>query len=414
MGGQGKEKCCCSVNLTTRGMSDSRTSRIVGMIVISDLEYGGAQRQVVELCNNMDPSRFELHVVSLSDYVPLGDSLNNHKERLHILQKQNKWDLSVVFKLRKLIKRLGVRVVHAYLFDALIAARLAGGTLPGVVVIDSERNCLNTFKKRHLVAYAATKRFVDRIIANSSAGAKFNEEALGMDHEKYRVVHNGVETARFSPRDRAEAKRQIGIDPDDLVIGMFASFKPQKNHPILLEAMAEVAREFPAAQLILVGDELHGGMSDSVEFKSLVNSQIENLGLQERCHLLGNRDDVEAVYPACDITVLPSLYEGTPNVALESMACGVPVVATDVSDNQFVIPDGKAGFIVPVGDAETLAQKMMDLLRDQAARRSMGERARKWVVSEFSCARLAEKTADVYEEALREKSKSKDGAACHA
>ena len=116
--------------------------------------------------------------------------------------------------------------------------------------------------------------------------------------------------------------------------------------------------------------------------------------------LLGNRSDVERLYPACDLTVLPSLFEGTPNVALESMAAGVPVIATDVADNASIIPDGRAGYIVKLGDAAGLAQKIVDLLSDHARRTAMAAAARVWVQSEFSTTRLAQKTEAVYREAL--------------
>jgi glycosyltransferase involved in cell wall biosynthesis len=100
------------------------------------------------------------------------------------------------------------------------------------------------------------------------------------------------------------------------------------------------------------------------------------------------------------LTVLPSLFEGTPNAALESMASGVPVIATDVSDNSYVIPTGKVGYVVPSGDEVTMANRIMELLRDSNLRASFGKAAREWVLSEFSGRRLAEKTAAVYDEAI--------------
>src|SRR5574338_1606365 len=114
---------------------------------------------------------------------------------------------------------------------------------------------------------------------------------------------------------------------------------------------------------------------------------VDDIGVRDRCLFLGNRDDVERLYPACDVTVLPSLFEGTPNVALESMACGVPVIATDVSDNATIIPDGRAGYIVPLGDPARLAERIETILRDGALRASMSQAARAWVHAEFSTAR---------------------------
>jgi glycosyltransferase involved in cell wall biosynthesis len=109
---------------------------------------------------------------------------------------------------------------------------------------------------------------------------------------------------------------------------------------------------------------------------------------------------VEELYCACDVTVLPSLHEGTPNVALESMASHVPVIATDVSDNRYVIPDGVAGFIVSLGDADSLASRMLELWAKPDERARMSRAARRRVEERFSMDRLANDTADVYRQML--------------
>jgi glycosyltransferase involved in cell wall biosynthesis len=157
----------------------------------------------------------------------------------------------------------------------------------------------------------------------------------------------------------------------------------------------------PGARFVLVGDELYLGMSDSVGCKQAILRTVEELALRDRCLFLGNRKDVERYYPICDVTALPSLFEGTPNVALESMACGVPVVASNVSDNSYVIPDGRSGYVVPVNDEVALADRIIQIVRDRPLCAQLGEQARAWVMQEFSCRRLAEKTAAVYHEALQ-------------
>jgi glycosyltransferase involved in cell wall biosynthesis len=372
------------------------------IIAISDLEYGGAQRQVVELANNMDSERFELHVVSLHDYVPLAKSLNDAESRLHIVKRRSKFDISVVTRLTRLCRHLGASALHGYLFDAEIATRLAGGVL-GLAVIGSERNSNYRLKPINRVAYRLTRRWIDLTIANSRSGADFNSKLLGQRRSSYRVVHNGVDTVRFQPGDGSVIRRELGIATTDQVIGMFASFKAQKNHSFLLRAGSSVCRQFPNARLLFVGDELLMGMSGSVSYKKEVNDLVDALGLRDRCIFAGNRGDVERLYRACDLTVLPSKFEGTPNVALESMASGIPIVATNVSDNAYVIPDGRVGCLVALDDTDSLAARICQILESDELRRRMGAAARDWILAEFTGRRLAAKTADVYEEAIRRK-----------
>lgn len=376
----------------------------VALVVISDLEFGGAQRQVVELANNMPQERFDVHVVALHDYVPLADQLHERDRRCHIVQRRSKYDFTVVPRLAALMRRLRAEIVHGYLFDAEIASRLAG-RLIGIPVIGSERNTGYTMKRSNLLAYRATRWCHNFTIANSNAGADFNSKILGQSRSTYRVVHNGVDAERFCPGDGSKIRAEWGIKPGELVVGMFASFKPQKNHPFLLRAAKRVLARQPNTRFVLVGDELFKGMSGSVEFKRSVVQLVDDLGLRAHCAFAGNRSDVEACYRACDLTVLPSRFEGTPNVALESMASGVPVVATNVSDNAYVVPDGQAGFVVPLDDEDALANRIGRLLSDSTLRRQMGDAARAWILAEFTGRRLAEKTAAVYDEAIAQRNR---------
>lgn len=376
------------------------SKRICVVLVIDDLEYGGAQRQVVELANNMDSDRFNVHVCALSGYVPLGSQLRDCATRLHTIVKKHKRDLTVVPRLARLLRVLHADVVHSYLFSADIASRLAGRLAGTPVVMGSERNTDYVPKKRHLLAYRLTRGCVDLTIANSRAGAQFNSKTYKQPIADYRVVYNGVDTERFGPQDKTAARVALGIAAADHVVGVFASFKPQKNHAMALRAFAKLLPSFPDARLLLVGDRLYGNMNGTADYHGKMEALIDDQGIRPNCVFLGNRNDVEQIYPACDVTVLSSRYEGTPNVLLESMACGVPVVATNVSDNSYVVKQGETGFLVTLDDAEAMAHDISTLIESNSLRRQMAEAARSWVATEFSLERLARQTEAVYLEAL--------------
>ena len=248
-----------------------------------------------------------------------------------------------------------------------------------------------------------TRRYVDLVLANSHAGAAFNSRMLGRPMSQYCVIHNGVDTVRFAPRDSLAMRAELGVADGELLVGMFGSFKQQKNHPLLFHAATTVLQHAPNTRFLFVGEMLYGGMHGSDEYCRRVHALVDELGIRDRCLFAGNRPDVDKLYPACDVTVLPSLFEGTPNVVLESMASGVPVVATDVSDNRFIIPDGKVGYVVPLHDVAVLADRIVAILQNPALRQSMSVAARQWAVTEFSTAALADKTAQVYREALSRK-----------
>jgi glycosyltransferase involved in cell wall biosynthesis len=245
---------------------------------------------------------------------------------------------------------------------------------------------------------------VDLTIANSQAGADFNSRVFGQPACSYRVVYNGVDTRRFTPRDRDGLRSRLGIAGNERVIGVFASFKPQKNHFMLLHAFRKLLKDRPDARLLLVGGQLAGRMGGTEEYQARMERLIDGLGMRTRCTFLGNRKDVEQIYPACDVTALSSFYEGTPNALLESMACGVPVVATRVADNAYVVKEGHTGFLVELGDIEGMAARLRMLLDDDALRERMGREGTDWVIREFSTERLVKNTEAVYLEALDRKS----------
>ncbi len=103
--------------------------------------------------------------------------------------------------------------------------------------------------------------------------------------------------------------------------------------------------------MLMVGDQLAGNVQwlgnikGTEQYRARMQALIDELGIHERCAFLGNRNDMERIYPACDITALSSAHEGMPNVLLESMACGVPVVATNISDNSHIVKEGETGFL---------------------------------------------------------------------
>jgi glycosyltransferase involved in cell wall biosynthesis len=292
--------------------------------------------------------------------------------------------------------------VHSFLLDAEIAARLAGILNPRIAVIGSERNTDYTRKWRQTVALRLTGRCFDAIIANSHAGKRFQMRTLGIEKSRIFVIHNGVDVRRFRPISRAALSRPPGLPADARVVGMFCSFKAQKNHAMFFRMAQRVRAALPGVKFLCVGDELHRGLDNSSRYHRQMLALIQSMGLSDDVICLGNQSDVAELYNVCDVTVLTSRREGTPNVVLESMACEVPVVVTDVADNALIVPDGRVGFVVPYDDDCAMADRVGGLLSDETARRSLGAAARRWVAQEFSTFVLARKSLGAYRAVRRQ------------
>ncbi len=369
-------------------------------LVVSNLEHGGAQRQVIALANRLNATGVDATVVSLSHYIPLAAGLADASTRLHVVEKRHRFDATVILRLAALLRGRGIDVTHAFLVDAEVAARMAGALYPHTAVVGSERNSDYVPRRRHAVALRLTQRWCAAIIANSNAGRRFRIRVFRADPDSVFVVHNGVDLDRFAPVSPELARARVGLDAAVPVVGMFASFKVQKNHPMFLRMARRVRTARPDTVFVCVGAALHGGLQGSEAREAQMRAMARELGLDQSVRFIGNQDEPQLWYAACDVTVLTSQREGTPNALLESMACGVPVVATDVADHALVVPEGRAGFVVPYDDDAAMAERVVGLLDRPAERREMGRSARAWVESEFSLARLAEKTIAVYRAVL--------------
>lgn len=386
------------------------------MLLTSSLEAGGAERQVVELVRALDPARFRPLVCSLSEDVPLAEGLPDRARQLVVVPKRWRFDATTVPRVARLMKDQGVELVHSFLFDADLVARLAARTAGVPVVIASERNSDYRRPLLQSVLLKLTAGLVDGLIANSEAGRRFTIQTLGMAEKDVFVVHNGVDVNRFRPRNQGEARGGLGLPPGVPIVGMVASFKPQKNHLLFLEVARRVIARIPQALFVCAGEPLSGAGAGALslrpgtgahrnvdEYHRQVARAIQDHGLEKGCRLLGRVSAVEQVYNACDLTLLTSLHEGTPNVLLESMASGVPVLATAVADNALIVPEGRVGHVFPPPDAGGMADRAAALLADAEGRRALGRAAREWVEREFSTAALARKTGDVYETLLARK-----------
>jgi glycosyltransferase involved in cell wall biosynthesis len=372
------------------------------MLVISSLEYGGAERQVLALARHLDPARFEVHVCSMSSANALAEGMCGDI-RLHLLPKRARFDVTVVGRLAILLRRLGVDLVHSFLLDADIACRLAG-RLGGVrAVIGSERNSNYLRPLRHRVALGLTKRMCNAIVANSHAGKDFTLRTLQVPLGSVHVVHNGVDTERFQPRPQDPGlRRSLGIPPNAPVVGMVANFKRQKNYEMFLQVAGRVAQFNPETRFLCVGDAAHERGTGMGAYRREIHALARGLDLEGRCVWLDARRDIAAIYNMLTVSLLTSRREGTPNVLLEAMASGVPSVVTDVADNSIHVEHGVSGFVVPLDAVEEMSDHVRRLISEQPLRAGVGAAARRRVCDAYSLAAMARSMGAIYQNVLAE------------
>lgn len=229
--------------------------------------------------------------------------------------------------------------------------------------------------------------FADRLVAATPAEKAQLAWLYGANPRKISVISPGVNLQRFHPIDKNQAKAAIGVPEDQRMILFVGRIEPLKGVDTLLRAMALVDQCSPdcihnTCLSIVGGDPSQNGLAENAEMARLHALRAE-LGISDLVTFLGakDQDKLQYYYSAAEMVVMPSHYESFGMVALEAMACGTPVIASEVGGLAFVVRDGVTGFHVPERDPEALADKIKLLLHDDALRRRLSRRAVCWAES---------------------------------
>jgi len=221
-----------------------------------------------------------------------------------------------------------------------------------------------------------TTTTIPEFVAVAPSHGRFLVEEEHLPEEKVVVIPNGVDTDRFAPVADADAVRgELAIDATAPVVSIVAALRPEKNHELFLEMARRVSDKLPDARFLIIGD--------GPRREALVQ-RAEALGIARHVLFLGSRDDVPRLLSATDVFVLTSHNEASPVSILEAMSVGRPVVATDVGSIREVVADGQTGFLVEPGNADQIAGRVCDLLREPLRCQSMGAAARERVVQRWS------------------------------
>ena len=365
--------------------------------VITWLPVGGIEQKLVAILPKIqDAGKGSVRLCCIRERGPLADDLERAGVPVDLIPFKRRWDVPAILKLRNLIRKHKIDVVHSHMYrsnvPAAVAARLAGAK----VVVAQVHNVDTWETRRQLWMDRALMGWRDAVVSVSEAVRRDVREKLGVSEQKARLIYNGVDVDRFgspSPDARDRLREEWGIPQDAVVAMMLSRLHPQKNPLGLLNAFARIEAAVPRLRIVYVGT---GPQREEVA------RMVEERGLASRVHMVGERRDIPDALAAADIAVLPSFKEGFSNTVLESMAAGKPIVCTDVGGNAEVVIPGETGYIEPPGDNEAFGESLKKLAQDSALRQVFGDASRARV-QRFSLDRMAQDTIDLYEELLSAK-----------
>ncbi len=366
--------------------------------IITGLAVGGAEVMLDRLLGALDRSRIQSEVICLAGEGPIAARIREKQIRVQALNLSS--GISALAGIPRIVARLREvkpDVVHTWMYHADFlggaAARLLGVPVVWSLhagTVDPAQNARSTHWLIQVLAKLSST-VPNRIVSCSHVGRKAHE-AVGYDASKMEFIPNGFDTAVFRRNDefRRIARAQWVVGDHDIVIGHLARFHPQKDHRTLLEAAARCLREDPHLKFVLFG-------SDVNRANSVLAEQADQLGLGERCLLLGPNPAAHEALPGFDVLVSSSSSEAFPLVVGEAMACEIPCVVTDVGDSSFMV--GPTGKTVAPRDPQGLSRALLEMARlDPFERQRLGAEARARVEANFSLTRVADLYAGVYEQ----------------
>jgi len=373
------------------------------LYVTVSMELGGTERQLFELARGLDPKRFRPHICCLRGGGPLIEGLTNRAIPVTISRfaardysRTGKLALfcAQVNELSRLMRRIRPSIVHGMLPMACVTAGLAA-KCAGVPILVTGRRNLGYYKEGHFFLRQAENLvclWTDAAVANSEAVRADALRREWIDPGRIRVIYNGVRIPAPSPS--LGWRELIGEHIEGPVVCLVANFFPYKGHMEFISAASIVREKSAGATFLLVGD---GKLRPEIERK------IAELGMTKYFILPGTRIDARDIISLSDVVVLSSHEEGFPNVVLEAMAAGRPVVATRVGGVPEIVEDGKTGLLVPPRDPEKLAEGIMRLLVNRREAEEMGKRGLERVRERFSMEKMVRSYEELYVGLLREK-----------
>ena len=369
----------------------------VGVLyIIGSFQFGGWERQLLEIVRRLDRARFYPIVAVLHRNGVLEAAFEETGVPIHtvgirkLLLPDSLWRLRA---LARFAEAHGARVVHGFNLHANFYGAFICSPRSGRVLIASEGGIYVDLPAWQQWARRFVHRRSTRMLVNSMAVQRYVEEIPDPRPDWLRLIWNGVDTAWFDPSVTTPIDRHaLGLANGDVLVGHIGRFREEKGQVFLLQALRLVAARRPGARFLVVG----GGTD-----RPNVEREAAAAQLAGRISVLDFQEDVRPYLAAMDIFVLPSRSEGMPNALMEAMSMQRACIATRVGGTRELCDDGRAGVLVDYGDREALADRIIELVDDREERRRLALAARTRMIDLFSMERWMEDYQNLYDEALR-------------
>lgn len=354
---------------------------------------GGAEQVLLDLVRTLDRSRWR-SVVVVPDIGWLPDRLAEGGIEFIEVREHGAFDVRSLARVAAFARRTQASIIHSHLFGSAVRAgalsRILG--IPAVGTIHGQVD-LSSRERWKTLKLALVRRGLRGLVFVSEPLRQASLASMRVPAGMTRVIGNGVDATRFSPGRGERVRRELGISPDDFVVGSVGRLQPVKGLEIFLDAAADLSARAPGYRFVVAGE------GDSAYTRQLV-SHAERIGLATRVAFTGFRSDANDVMRAFDVYALTSRSEGFSLSTIEAMASGVPVVATRCGGPEQIIDDGVTGLLVENGSVAAVAGAIDRLRQNPTERSRLAAAARDVVLQRYTIESQVSAYEELYESVL--------------
>jgi glycosyltransferase involved in cell wall biosynthesis len=360
--------------------------------LVLSMETGGAETVVTHLIRKIDTRGFSVTVICLCSRGPLADLAEKGGAKVIVADPMVK-GVSLIYPYALLATVRGEKpdILHSHSGCGPTAALVSRYLRIPQIHTEHGRPFPDSRWMIELERFYALR--TKKIVAVSPLLKEYLHQAFRWPDEKVLIIENGIDTEFFSPQPKPQGLiRELGLEPNQKVIGSVGRLSLVKNYPVLLHAFRKVLAANPQARLLIVGDGPE---------RTKLEQIIEQLGISKTCLLLGERFDIRDLLSCMDVFVLPSWSEGTSLSLLEAMSCARPVVASCVGGNQEIVQPDQTGFLVQPHDVHSFALSIQTLLDNRSMADRFGENCRNIVLERYRLGLMVEKYQKLYTQVVR-------------
>lgn len=363
--------------------------------------YGifGAEKIVITESQILHKKGFKVIILDISPFVnsPFSKKVKQLDLPYYQLVSNSKLDLEAVFKLKDFLIREGCDLVHSNKYKADIISLMACRMAEIPIITTVHGWCSEDLKARaYELIQAFSWRFFDRVICVSES---YKQKALqfGVCENKLKVIHNGIDVDGYMIKDAQDVRLSVltkyGIPSHHFVAGIIGRLSIEKGHRYFVEAAKKLLKEEPNVSFVIIGDGPE---------ENRIRKRIGYLGLNGHIRMLGYIEKPQEIYAGLDAVVMPSLREGLPNVLLEAMFYGKPVIATNVGGIPDVIRNNESGLLIPAKNSSAIVDTLITLIRHPEQKRRIGSAAKRRVLEQFSFGQRMAQIERLYQEVIQE------------